>query len=75
MTPAGPRQLKIFAGLSQGDGSGSPGEVLRADGQGLLVAARSGAVLLTDIQLEGKRRMNVSEFLNGHPIALGTILG
>jgi len=74
-TPAGPRQLKVFADALQGGVSASPGEVLRADGQGLLVAAQGGAVLLTDIQLEGKRRMNVGEFLNGHPIALGTILG
>ncbi|MDR3404408.1 MAG: methionyl-tRNA formyltransferase [Chthoniobacter sp.] len=74
-TPAGPRQLKVFAGRPQDEVSASPGEVLRADGQGLLVGAQGGAVLLTDIQLEGKRRMNVSEFLNGHPIAPGTILG
>jgi len=74
-TAAGPRQLKIFAGLPQGDLSGSPGEVRGADGQGLLVAARDGAMLLTDIQLEGKRRMNAGEFLRGHSIPAGTVLG
>ena len=74
-TPAGPRQLKIFAGTMQEDGAAPPGAVLRADDHGLLVAARGGAVLLTDIQLEGKRRMSVGELLRGHPIAPGTILG
>jgi methionyl-tRNA formyltransferase len=74
-TPSGPRQLKIFAGAPQGDVAGSPGEVLCADTQGLLVAAQGGAVLLSDIQLEGKRRLSAGEFLRGHPIASGTVLG
>lgn len=74
-TPAGPRQLKIFACSPQDGGSATPGEVQRADGQGLLVSAQGGAVLLTEIQLEGKRRMPAGEFLRGHPIAPGTILG
>jgi methionyl-tRNA formyltransferase len=74
-TPGGARQFKVFADSPQGGDSASPGEVLRADATGLLVAAQGGAVLLTEIQLEGKRRMNAGEFLRGHPIAPGTILG
>jgi len=74
-TPAGARKLKIFSGVPQGDDAGSPGEVLRADAHGLLVAAQGGAVLLSDIQLEGKRRLSAGEFLRGHPIAVGTVLG
>jgi methionyl-tRNA formyltransferase len=74
-TTAGLRQLKVFAGTPQIGDFTSPGEVLRADGNGLLVSAQGGAVLLTEIQLEGKRRMNAGEFLRGHPIAVGTILG
>lgn len=74
-TPEGRRQLKVFAGLPHDATSGSPGEVLRADEHGLLVAATGGAALLSDIQLEGKRRMSAGEFLRGHPIAPGTTLG
>jgi methionyl-tRNA formyltransferase len=48
--------------------------VLRADGDGLLVATPDSAVLLQEIQLEGKRRMPVGEFLRGHPIPVGTML-
>jgi methionyl-tRNA formyltransferase len=73
-TSAGPRQLKIFAGAQQAEAAGSPGEVLRADAEGVLVAAQGGAVLLNEIQLEGKRRMSAGEFLRGHPIPPGTIL-
>ena len=52
-----------------------PGTVLRADKRGILVAAGKGAILLRDIQLEGKRRMPVRDFLLGHPVSVGTRLG
>jgi methionyl-tRNA formyltransferase len=32
-------------------------------------------VLLKEVQLEGKRRMPVGEFLRGTPVAEGTMLG
>lgn len=73
-TPAGPRQLKVFAGTVQA-ATGSPGEVLAADGREILVAASEGAILLQEIQLEGKRRMLAEEFLRGHALAPGTRLG
>jgi methionyl-tRNA formyltransferase len=73
---AGRMQLKVFRAkpLPSGVPGTPPGQVLRADGDGLLVATPDGAVLLQEIQLEGKRRMPVGEFLRGHPIAVGTIL-
>lgn len=74
-TPAGPLQLKVFACAPQPGASAQPGTVVRADASGLLVAARGGAVLLREIQLEGKRRMAAGEFLRGHPITPGTLLG
>ena len=73
-TPAGPRQLKVFA-TSPDDATGSPGAVLRADDAGLLVAVNGGAVLLRELQLEGKRRLAAGEFLRGHSIVPGTVLG
>ena len=73
-TAAGARQLKIFTATIERS-AGAPGTVLRADEQGLLVAAKDGAMLLGDIQLEGKRRMSAGEFLRGHPIVAGTVLG
>ena len=42
-----------------------PGEVLRSD-KDLIVAAGKGALSLTEVQLEGKRRMTAAEFLRGH---------
>lgn len=73
-TPGGPRQLKVFAGAVE-VASGPAGEVLAADERGILIAAGEGAILLQEIQLEGKRRMAAGEFLRGHAIAPGTRLG
>ena len=75
--PAGgaPRKLKVFSVIPFRRASGEPGTVLRADKRGLLIAAGEGAVLLRDIQLEGKRRMPVCDFLPGHPVAVGLRLG
>jgi methionyl-tRNA formyltransferase len=74
-TAHGRRQLKIFAAVPQAAARGQPGHVLRTDHAGLLVGATGGAVLLTEVQLEGKRRMPAGEFLRGHAIATGTVLG
>ena len=42
---------------------------------GILVGTGHGAVLLSDVQMEGKKRMSAEEFLRGHPVAPGTLLG
>lgn len=72
---APPRTLKIFSAIRIRKSSGKPGEILRADRRGILVAAGEGALLLRDIQLEGRKRMAARDFLIGHSIAAGTILG
>ena len=69
------RTLKVFSVIRHRRESGAPGTVLRADKRGILVAAGTGAILLRDIQLEGKRRMNAGDFLRGRPVAPGTVLG
>jgi len=74
-TPEGPRQLKVFSCIQHRRESGPAGVVLRADRRGLLVGAGTGAVLLREVQMEGKKRMPAGEFLRGHPVAAGTLLG
>jgi methionyl-tRNA formyltransferase len=58
------QNLKIFS-ASVVDFNGQSGEILRSD-KDLIVAAGKGAVSLTEVQLEGKRRMRALEFLRGH---------
>jgi methionyl-tRNA formyltransferase len=70
------KMFKIHsAELISGKKSGTPGEVIQAGPLGMEVACGQGAILLKEIQLEGKRKMEVSEFLRGHPIEVGQKLG
>jgi len=69
-----PQKLKVFAAIPHG-GSGAPGEVLKSGAESILVAAATGAVLLQEIQPEGKRRMSARDFLAGNSLAPGTVLG
>jgi len=57
------RNLKIFA-ASMIDLGGKPGEILRKDRE-LVIATSDRALSLTEVQLEGKKRMTASEFLRG----------
>lgn len=51
------------------------GTVISLDG-GICVACGDGkTITLKTVQLEGKKRMNYSDFLRGHPIETGTVLG
>lgn len=54
--------------------AGAPGEIVRVDKDVLWVATSDGALGLTELQLEGKKRLRVREFVAGHPIRVGTIL-
>ena len=66
------RNLKIFS-ASIADLSDEPGKILRS-GKELVVAAGTNAVSLGEVQLEGKRRMSVAEFLHGRA-ARGRVTG
>ncbi len=74
-TADGPRKLKVFSCIQHRRDSGPAGEVLRSDRRGILVGSSGGAVLLRDIQLEGKKRMSARDFLLGHPVTPGTVFG
>ena len=68
-------KLKIFAAAVIGGQSSAPGEILPTEGHSLAIAAQNGAVLLKEVQLEGKKRMNASDFVRGHPwVARATIV-
>ena len=62
------QNLKVFS-ASIVDLNGQPGEILRSD-KDLVVAAGKGALSLSEVQLEGKRRMTAREFLCGHAALL-----
>jgi len=71
----GARMLKLHSCAPLEAEAGPPGVVVRADEHGIVVGAGHGAVALREIQLEGKKRMPAGEFLRGHPISPGAMLG
>lgn len=69
-----PRLLKIWH-ASVIDGQGEPGEVIRADKLGIVVACGSQALLIGTLQREGGKRLSAGEFLNGGDLKKGDRLG
>lgn len=52
-----------------------PGTVLEAGADGLLIQTGEGQILIVEMQLQGSKRMEVSQFLRGKQILAGTVLG
>jgi methionyl-tRNA formyltransferase len=74
--PAGEESvlLKIFR-TTPGQTSGTPGVILSADEQGIVVACGAGSLRIGELQREGGRRLAVGEFLRGFPVHPGQKLG
>ena len=73
-TTIGDQVLKIFR-TRISDGSGEPGTVLQATKGHFEVACQSGSLLLQELQLAGKKRLDSASFLAGFPVSEGTVLG
>ena len=59
------KKLKIYR-TSLGKGNGEAGSVIATDP--LTIACSDGAVVIEELQLEGKKRMDAKTFLIGHPL-------
>ena len=70
-----PRRLKVHRALPAHRRKGLPGTVLGVSRRGILVACGNGALLLAQVQLEGKRQMPAAEFARGMRLRPGQILG
>jgi methionyl-tRNA formyltransferase len=70
-----PRLLKIWRAEPREGLSGVPGTVLRADRAGVWVACGDTALTVLELQREGGRRLAAAEFLTGHALPPGTVLG
>jgi len=68
--------LKIFAAsIEKGNPKDTPGQIGVQTDRGLAVAAADGYVFLKEIQLAGKKRMTVDDFLRGYHLDPKTIFG
>ncbi|MFZ2629368.1 MAG: methionyl-tRNA formyltransferase [Rugosibacter sp.] len=50
-------------------GAGSPGQILAAEADGIIIATSHGALRLTELQKPGGRRLTSAEFLRGNLLA------
>ena len=66
------KKLKIYR-TSLGKGNGEAGSVIATDP--LTIACSDGAVVIEELQLEGKKRMDAKTFLIGHPLSNKDKLG
>ena len=66
--------MKIHA-AKEGTGSGEPGTVIHVDKKSVEVACKEGSLFLTNVQLPGKKAMEISAFLLGNKIEEGCKLG
>jgi methionyl-tRNA formyltransferase len=69
------KEIKVFSAIVCRKVRGQPGEVLRSDSRGILVGAANGAVLLREVQMEGRKRMPAGTWQLGTPPVLGSIAG
>ena len=66
----GATAVKIWR-ASPVEGQGQPGTVLAADAAGVVVACGEGALLLTELQKPGGKRLPAEQFLQGFALSAG----
>ncbi len=73
-TKLGDQLLKIYKGeVREGAPAGKVGAVVWLGSDFIEVGTGKGSFLIKEVQLEGRRRMTIREFLSGHPIPMGTV--
>ncbi len=53
----------------------SPGHIIEITNDELIISCRDSAIAIGEVQIEGKRRMSVAEFLRGHKLQVGDKFG
>lgn len=72
-SPAGSKES--LAGLEAKEKDPAPGSVAAVTKTAILVACGEGMLAITELQLEGKKRMDTAAFLRGYQVETGIVLG
>ncbi len=64
-------QIRIWDAAPAHGGGAAPGQILRADREGVLVACGQGALLIRELQKTGGKRLPAERFLPGNPLKPG----
>ncbi len=68
--------LKIYRATVKGAAKGKTGQILAANENGIEILCGDGvSILATEVQFAGSKAMQVRDYLNGHSIEEGEILG
>ena len=68
------KSLKIYSAVSTGiESKQAPGTVVSSD-KALIVSTGTNDIIINELQLAGKNRMNTRDFLRGNKIEIGTVL-
>jgi len=65
----------ISCKLLEKEFTGENGEIKDVSSEGIIVKCGNGAIIINEIQIEGKKKMLVSEYIKGNLISVGEILG
>jgi methionyl-tRNA formyltransferase len=65
--PLGNETVKVWCAIAVA-GQGTPGTVLAANAEGIVVACNEGALRITELQKPGGRRVSSVDFLCGHAL-------
>ena len=68
------KRLRVFKTSIQSGIKLSPGTIIEAEGDRLIIATAEGGLRIHELQLEGKKRMKVDDFLRGNKIQPGDFL-
>ena len=70
------KTLKIWvANVEHTDVKAEPGEIIEIRKDAIVVMTGEGALIIKELQLEGKKRMPVEAFLRGYSVTIGMKLG
>jgi methionyl-tRNA formyltransferase len=67
--------LKIWQAEVLQDTSPNPGQIIRADKHELVIACGKQSLRILELQSEGGKRLTTQQFLAGHPMNPGELLG
>lgn len=68
------KMLKMWKTQVLEEKAGKPGEIIRAEGDSLIIGTAKGQLKILELQLEAGKRMNVASFLRGRKISVGHTL-
>ena len=75
-TRLGGKTLKIWdADVTEHKEGMQPGTVFAIKKESFCIDCKEGALVIHEVQLEGKKRMPVKDFLLGYPLEEGCLLG